>query len=88
MPPGIPGTSYRRWIVLGTVFVNLAMPYGTWYSYSVFVPVHGSLSPFVGWLTGHIGPRRIILAVPDRPLRLAVGLPSSLVNTHSPALHP
>jgi len=81
--PGSAGSPCWRWIVLGAVFVNLAMLYGAWYSYSVFlvallrefhwgrsvvaggfsvfVLVHGALSPFVGWLTAHIGPRRIIL---------------------------
>ena len=31
-------------------------------SFSVFVLVHGAVSPIVGWLAGRIGPRRVILA--------------------------
>ena len=30
--------------------------------FSVFVLVHGSVSPIVGWLAGRVGPRRVILA--------------------------
>ncbi len=30
--------------------------------FSAFVLVHGAASPFVGWLAGRIGPRRVILA--------------------------
>ncbi|HSB69325.1 MAG TPA: MFS transporter [Candidatus Methylomirabilis sp.] len=31
-------------------------------SFSVFVLVHGAVSPIVGWLAGRVGPRRVILA--------------------------
>ncbi|MBP1779627.1 MAG: transporter, partial [candidate division NC10 bacterium] len=73
----------RRWLILGTIFVNLAFIYGAWYSYSVFlvallkefgwsrsvvaggfsvfVLLHGSLSPFIGTVAARTGPRRIIL---------------------------
>jgi len=27
----------RRWLILGTIFVNLAVIYGAWYAYSVFL---------------------------------------------------
>jgi MFS family permease len=77
-------TSSRRWVILAAVFINLAMVYGLWYSYSVFLVallhdfgwsrstvaggfsvfllVNGAISPFIGWLAGRIGVRRIILA--------------------------
>ncbi len=29
--------AFRRWIVLATIFINLALLYGVWYSYSVFL---------------------------------------------------
>jgi MFS family permease len=73
----------RRYLILAIIFVNLAMIYGAWYSYSVFlvallrefhwsrsvlaggfsifVLVHGSLSPAIGWAAGRVGPRLIIL---------------------------
>ena len=73
----------RRWVVLATVFINLALLYGLWYSYSVFlvallhefhwsrstvaggfsvfVLVSGVISPLIGWMTGRLGGRRIIL---------------------------
>jgi MFS family permease len=74
---------HRRWIILATVFINMAAIYGAWYSYSVFlvallaefgwsrsvvaggfsvfVLVHGSMSPIIGLLAARTGPRRIIL---------------------------
>ncbi len=77
-------TNTRRWIVLATVFVNLAVLYGLWYSYavflvallrefgwsrsvlagafSVFVLVNGAISPVVGWLSGRLGARRVMLS--------------------------
>jgi MFS family permease len=77
-------SEYRRpWIILSALFINLAVIYGVWYAYSVFlvallqefhwsrsvvaggfsvfVLVHGSMSPFVGGLIARTGPRRIIL---------------------------
>ena len=86
-------TSSHRWLILATVFVNLAMVYGLWYSYSVFLVallrdfdwsrstvagafsalllVYAALSPFVGWICGRVGARRLILAGAGM---LAVGL--------------
>jgi MFS family permease len=74
---------HRRWIILATLFINLAMIYGAWYAYSVFLVallrefhwsrsvvaggfsvfllVHGSLSPVTGYVAGRTGPRRLIL---------------------------
>ena len=74
----------RRWVVLAIVFLNLALLYGLWYSYSVFLVallhdfhwsrsiiaggfsvfllVNGAMSPFVGWMTGRVGARWIILS--------------------------
>ncbi len=73
----------RRWLVLAIIFINLALVYGLWYSYSVFlvallqefhwsrstvaggfstfVLVSGTISPVIGWLSGRLGARRIIL---------------------------
>jgi len=78
----MPGFA-TRWIILATLFINMALLYGAWYSYSVFlvallrefawsrslvaggfsvfVLVHGGLSPLMGWLVGRVGPRRLIL---------------------------
>jgi MFS family permease len=76
--------THRGWIVVAGVFVNLAMVYGVWYSYSVFlvailrefgwsrstvagafsvfVVVHGLLSPVNGWLMSRVAARHVILA--------------------------
>ena len=55
--PGSAGTPYRRWIVLGTVLVNLAMLYGAWYSYAVFlVTLLRKFHPALMWV-----------AAPSRP---------------------
>jgi predicted MFS family arabinose efflux permease len=73
----------RGWVVLATAFINLALVYGLWYSYSVFLVallhefrwsrstvaggfsvfalVSGAISPVIGWATGRLGARRIIL---------------------------
>jgi MFS family permease len=74
----------RGWTIVGILFVNLAVLYGAWYAYSVylvallkefgwsrsvvaggfsiFVLVHGCLSPVIGLLAARVGPRRLILA--------------------------
>jgi MFS family permease len=76
-------TQRRRWLILWTIFVNLGVIYGAWYSYSVFlvallrefgwsrsvvaggfsvfVLIHGSLSPLIGYVVSRTGPRRIVL---------------------------
>jgi MFS family permease len=73
----------RGWLIVAVLFMNLAMLYGAWYAYSVylvallkefgwprsvvaggfsvFVLIHGSLSPLVGLLAARFGPRRLIL---------------------------
>lgn len=75
-------TPWRGWIIVAVLFTNLAMLYGAWYAYSVFlvallgefgwprsvvaggfsvfVLIHGSLSPIVGVLAVRYGPRRLI----------------------------
>jgi MFS family permease len=74
----------QRWSIVATIFVNLAMLYGIWYCYSVFLVallrefgwsrsivaggfsvfllIHGSVSPMAGWLAARCGPRWLLLA--------------------------
>ncbi|MFA5027592.1 MAG: MFS transporter [Candidatus Methylomirabilota bacterium] len=73
----------RGWLVVGVLFVNLAVLYGAWYAYSVylvallrefgwsrsvvaggfslFLLIHGSLSPVIGLLAARVGPQRLIM---------------------------
>ena len=83
-PNGDPAVQQRRRIIIAVPFVNLAVLYGAWYAYSVylvallkefawtrsivaggfsvFVLIHGLLSPVIGLLAARYGPRRLILA--------------------------
>ncbi|MBI4571963.1 MAG: MFS transporter [candidate division NC10 bacterium] len=84
MAPESSGSPQGGWSIIGAIFINLAMLYGVWYSYSVFLVallrefgwdrsvvaggfsvfllIHGSVSPMAGWLAERLRPRRPLLA--------------------------